>query len=220
MKGHTNARDCRRTRLVQQTRNYKPLVTLVNKMARQMLPEWFTWTTMQLSCNVLTNRISMCMTRPLGRQCFPPASTRGDNYGCRWVVYLMVQVDGDVVCSAWMVLHGMAPRAMYASNRFSYVRVHGMAIVLGTGRGGCWCCTPVVTGGHSRRGTAHSSMRPHSAYMQVHSGPVGGAPRRPWGTENPYGYNWCWLGTTMQSLLVASGGHGGQHASCLDEEGV
>ena len=47
MKGHTNARDCHRTRLVQQTRNYKPLVTLVNKMARQMLPDWFTWTTMQ-----------------------------------------------------------------------------------------------------------------------------------------------------------------------------
>ena len=54
MKGHTNATDCRRTGLVQQTRNYKPLVTLVNKMATQMLPDWFTWTTMQLSCNVLT----------------------------------------------------------------------------------------------------------------------------------------------------------------------
>ena len=54
MKGHTNATDCRRTRLVQRTRNYKPLVTLVNKMAREMLPDWFTSTTMQLSCNVLT----------------------------------------------------------------------------------------------------------------------------------------------------------------------
>ena len=54
MKGHTNARDCRRTRLLQQTRNYKPLVTLVNKMAEQMLPNRFTWTTVQLSCNVLT----------------------------------------------------------------------------------------------------------------------------------------------------------------------
>ena len=54
MKGHTNATDCRCTRLVQRTRNYKPLVTLVNKMAREMLPDWFTWTTMQLSCNVLT----------------------------------------------------------------------------------------------------------------------------------------------------------------------
>ena len=32
--------------------------------------------------------------------------------------------------------------------------------------------------------------------------------------------NWCWLGTTLQCLLVASGGHGGQHAGCLDEEGV
>ena len=34
MKGHTNARDCRRTRLVRQTRNYIPLVTLVNRIAR------------------------------------------------------------------------------------------------------------------------------------------------------------------------------------------
>ena len=38
--------------------------------------------------------------------------------------------------------------------------------------------------------------------------------------ENPHGYNWCWLGTTLQCLLVASGGHEGQHAGCLDEEGV
>ena len=135
-------------------------------------------------------------------------------------MYLMVQVDGDVVCSAWMVLHGMAPRTMYANNRFSYVRVHGMALVLGTGRGGWWCCTPVVTGGYSRPGTVHSSMRSHFAYMQVHSGPLGGAPRRPWGMENPYGYNWCCLGTTLQCLLVASGAHGEQHAGCLDEEAV
>ena len=57
MEGHTNARDCRRTRrLVQQTRNYKPLVTLVNRIAREMLREWFTWTTMQSSCNVVTKR--------------------------------------------------------------------------------------------------------------------------------------------------------------------
>ena len=54
MKGHANARDCRRTRLVQQTRNYKPLATLVNRIAREMLREWFTWTTVQLCCNVLT----------------------------------------------------------------------------------------------------------------------------------------------------------------------
>ena len=135
-------------------------------------------------------------------------------------MYVMVGVDGDVVWNAWMVLHGLAPRTMYASNRFSYVWVHGMALVLGTGRGGWWCCTPVVTGGHSRRGTVHSSMRPLSAYMQVHSGPLGGAPRRPWGMENPHGYNWCWLGTTLQCVLVASGGHEGQHAGCLDEEGV
>ena len=135
-------------------------------------------------------------------------------------MYVMVGVDGDVVWNAWMVLHGLAPRTMYASNRFSYVWVHGMALALGTGRGGWWCCTPVVTGGHSRRGTVHSSMRLHSAYMRVHSGPLGGAPRRPWGMENPHGYNWCWLGTTLRWLLVASGGHEAQHAGCLDEEGV
>ena len=92
-------------------------------------------------------------------------------------MYVMVRVDGDVVCSAWMVLPGMAQRTMYPNNRFWYVRVHGMALVLGTGRGGWWCYTPVVTGEHSRHGIVHSSMRLHSAYMQVHSGPLGGAPR-------------------------------------------
>ena len=135
-------------------------------------------------------------------------------------MYVMVRVDGDVVCSAWMVLRGMAPGTMYANNRLWYVRVHGMALVLGTGRGGWWCYTPVVTGEHFRHRIAHSSMRPRSAYMQVHSGPLGGAPRRPWGMEIPYGYNWSWLGTTLQCLFVASGGHGGQHPECLDEEGV
>ena len=112
-------------------------------------------------------------------------------------MYVMVKVDGDVVCSAWMVLHGMAQRMMYPSNWFSCVRVRGMALVHGTGRGGWWCYTLVVTGGHSRHGIVHSSMRLHSAYMQVHSGPLGGAPRRPWGMENPSGFNRCWLGTTL-----------------------
>ena len=54
MKGHINSTDFRQTRLVQQTRNYKPLVTLVNRIARELLPKWFTWTTMQLSCNLVT----------------------------------------------------------------------------------------------------------------------------------------------------------------------
>ena len=54
MKGHIIATDFRHTCLVQQTRQYKPLVTLVNRIARQLLPKWFTWTTMQLSCIVLT----------------------------------------------------------------------------------------------------------------------------------------------------------------------
>ena len=34
MKGHNNATHFRHTRLVQQTRNYKPLVTLVNQIAK------------------------------------------------------------------------------------------------------------------------------------------------------------------------------------------
>ena len=143
-----------------------------------------------------------------------------DTYGLRWVVYVMVREDGDVVCSAWMVLRGMAPRTMYANNRFWYERVHGMALVLGTGRGGWWCYTPVVTCEHSRHGIMHSSMRPHLAYMQVRSGPLGRAPWGPWGMENPYGCNWCSLGTIVQCLLVASGGQGGHHPECLDEGGV
>ena len=111
-------------------------------------------------------------------------------------------------------------RLMYLSNRIWYIRVHGMALVHGTGRGGWWCYTLVVTGGHSRHGIVRSSMRTHSAYMQVHSGPLGGAPRRPWGMENPAGYSWCWLGTTLQCLPVASSGHGGQQPQCLDDGGV
>ena len=135
-------------------------------------------------------------------------------------MYVMVKVEGDVVCSAWMVLPGMAQHMMYPSNRFWYLWVHGMPLVIGTGRGGWWCYPPVVTGGQPRHGIVHSSMRLHSAYMQVHSGPLGGAPRRPWGMANPSGYNWCWLGTTLQCLLVLSGGHGGQRAQCLDDGGV
>ena len=52
--GHSNATLFRHTRLVQQMRNYNPLVTLVNQIASELLPQWFTWTTTQLSCNVLS----------------------------------------------------------------------------------------------------------------------------------------------------------------------
>ena len=200
MKGHTNARDCRRTRLVQQTRNYKPLVTLVNKMARPMLPDWFTRTTMQLSCNVLTKPHQHVHDASPWSAVF---STGQHTRGHLWVEVGGVSIGtagGDVVCSAWMVLHVMAPRTIYASNRFSYVRVHGIALVLGRGRGGWWCCTPVVTGGHSRRGTVHSSMRPHSAYMQVHSGPLGGAPRRPWRMASQPLSNVLWIVCTTSSM--------------------
>ena len=39
MKGYKNATEFRHTRLVQQTRGYKPLVTLVNQIARELLPK-------------------------------------------------------------------------------------------------------------------------------------------------------------------------------------
>ena len=54
MKGHNNATHFCHTHLVQQARNYKPMVALVHQIARDLLPKWFAWTTMQLSCNVLT----------------------------------------------------------------------------------------------------------------------------------------------------------------------
>ena len=215
-----SAIDFGHTSLVQQTRNYKPLVTLVNQIARGLLPKWFTWTTMQFSCNVLTNRITTCMTHPLGRQCSPQDSTHGGTYGWREVVCVVVKVDGDAIFNVWMALHGMVQHMMYHSNRLWYVWVHCMPLVHGMGRGGLGCYTVVVTGGHSHHGTMHSSTRLQPAHMQVHSGPLGGAPRRSWGIENPPGYNWCWLGTTLQCLLVVSGGHGGQHPQCLDDGGV
>ena len=56
MKGHNNATDSRHTFLVQQTRNYKPLVALLNQIARELLPKCFTGSSMHLSCNVLTKR--------------------------------------------------------------------------------------------------------------------------------------------------------------------
>ena len=54
MKGHIIATDFRHTRLVRQTCQYKALLTLVYQIASESLPEWFTWTTMQLSCNGVT----------------------------------------------------------------------------------------------------------------------------------------------------------------------
>ena len=45
MKGHNNATDFRHTRLVQQMRKYKPLVTLANQIARELLSKWFTYKT-------------------------------------------------------------------------------------------------------------------------------------------------------------------------------
>ena len=52
---------------------------------------------------------------------------------------VVVKVDGDAVCSAWMVLHRMLRHMMYHSKRLWYVQVHGMPPVHGMGRGGWWC---------------------------------------------------------------------------------
>ena len=90
----------------------------------------------------------------------------------------------------------------------------------GMGRGGRWCYTHVMIGGHSHYGTVRSSMKLISAYMQVHSGALGGASLRPWGIETPQGHNWCWLGTTLQGLFEACGAHGAQYPQYLDDWGI
>ena len=53
-KGHTAKGDFLRSRLVQGTQEHGPLVMMVNHIARELVPEWFTWTTMQLSSNETT----------------------------------------------------------------------------------------------------------------------------------------------------------------------
>ena len=53
-KGHTAKGDCRRSRLVQGTQEHGPLVMMVNRIARKLVPEWFTWTTIKLSSNETT----------------------------------------------------------------------------------------------------------------------------------------------------------------------
>ena len=78
---------------------------------------------------------------------------------------VVAKMDGDVVCNAWMVLHGMVQHMMYHNNQLWYVQVHGMPPVHGMGRGCWWCYTLVVIGGRSHHGTVHSSTRLHSAYV-------------------------------------------------------
>ena len=53
-KGHTGKGDVRRSRLVHGTQEHGPLVLMVNHIARGLVPEWLTWTTIQLSCNEMT----------------------------------------------------------------------------------------------------------------------------------------------------------------------
>ena len=72
IKGHTGKRDVRRTQLVQGTQEHGPFMLTVNHIARELVPEWFTWTTIQLSCNVRTNPHRHCFD---GQQCSPLGST-------------------------------------------------------------------------------------------------------------------------------------------------
>ena len=91
---------------------------------------------MQLSCNVLRKPHQHMHDSSPWLAVFSTGQHHGGTYGSRSVVYVMVKVDGDVVCSAWMVFPGIAQRMMYPSKRLWYVRVHGMALVHGTGSGG------------------------------------------------------------------------------------
>ena len=54
-KGHTRKRDVRWSWLVQGTQEHGPHLLMVNHIARGLVPEWFTWTTIQLSCNERTD---------------------------------------------------------------------------------------------------------------------------------------------------------------------
>ena len=111
---------------------------------------------------------------------------------------------------AKMVSHLMVQHIMCHSNLLCCAQGHDMLHVHGMGRGGWWAYTHVVIGVHSHHWTVISSTALHSACIQVHNGPLGGAPHRPYGMANPLRDTWCWLGTTLQCLLVASGRPGPQ----------
>ena len=53
-KGYTAKGDCRRSPLVQGTQEHGPLLMMVGHIARRLVPEWVTWTTIQLSRNEMT----------------------------------------------------------------------------------------------------------------------------------------------------------------------
>ena len=75
IKGHTRKRDVRRTRVVQGTQEHAPIALMVNHTARGLVPEWFTWTTIQLSCNVRRNPHQHRFDTTHGRRCSPLRST-------------------------------------------------------------------------------------------------------------------------------------------------
>ena len=59
-----------------------------------------------------------------------------------------------------------------------------------------------------------------SACLQVSGSPQGGARQRPCGMANPPSHIWCWLGTTLQCLLLAYGGQEAFHDECPDDVAV
>ena len=66
---------------------------------------------------------------------------------------VVVGLEGDVECNAWMVSHGTVQRMMCRSNPLWYALVHGMQHVCGNGRGGWWYDTHMVIGTLSQHGT-------------------------------------------------------------------
>ena len=59
-KGHAGKGDVRRSRLVHGTHERGPLLLMVKHIARGLVPEKFTWTTIQLSCNGMTDPHQHC----------------------------------------------------------------------------------------------------------------------------------------------------------------
>ena len=87
----------------------------------------------------------------------------------------------------------------------------------GKGTGDWWCFTALENGRVCLHRGASSCTNMPSACLQVTGGPQGGARQRPCGMANPPSHNWCWLGTTLQCLLLASGGKDAFHDECPDD---
>ena len=63
----------------------------------------------------------------------------------------------------------------------------------------------------------------HEAAFRLYAGAHWATPRSTMGAMGQgksAGHSLCWLCTTLQGLLVGSGGHGAQHPQCLDDGGI